>query len=315
MKVRGLGAWILVMLLVVGAATPAWADDGDEDGADEVSVLDARDDGADVDHEEDGRDEDDDRDDRDDDDDDDRDDRGGRVILVSDKVPAVTAGDTVWISLTWRADGLDATDFRVVATKTKGVDVSYPANTGSYTSLWADDTLSDGELDFTALRLDVPYDAKRAVRIQLEVSYKVNGQDRADVYVGKRRTKRVTLRIPVQAYTGADVAQVNLDPQTVVAGSGAWIDIAYTGYAPRVDGFQVVVTDAAGLALEYPQGNYTSLVHDAVLEDGETDVARVYVDASGATPGDYTLSVEASWSKAGTPGSLAGTVAVTVVAP
>ena len=238
-------------------------------------------------------------------------------MLLTDQVPAVTAGDTVWIALTWAAQGVEATGFRVVATKAKGVDVAYPANTVDHTSLMADDTLSDGEMDFTSLQLTVPYGTKKKVEIELEVTYQVDGQTSHEVLVGSKREKKkkVKLKVPVETYTGTDVGQVSLDPQTIVAGSGGWIDIAYTGYAPRVDDFQVVVTDASGLPLEYPQGAYTSLVHDAVLEDGETDVARVYVDTSGAAPGDYQFAVEATWTKAGSPGSLTGTVPVTIVAP
>ncbi len=284
---RGLGAWILALLLVLGAATPALASQEGNHRSDGRQEGNHRSDGK------------------------------VGVVLVSDKVPAVTAGDTVWIALTWRAEGVEARNFRVVAARARGVDVSYPANTGTYSSLMGDDTLSDGEMDFTSLRLSVPYDAPRRAEIELEVTYEVDGRTVRGVMVGKSRRPRdeVKLKIRVQRYSGADVAQVDLDPQAVVAGAGGWVDIAYTGYAPRVDDFRVVVTDAAGLALEYPQGSYTSLVHDAVLEDGETDVARVYVDTSGVAPGDYVLTVEATWSKAGSPGSLVGSVPVTVTTP
>ncbi len=282
MRTRGLGALILAMLMVAATASPAFADD---DGGDKKVRERDRD-------------------------------RVG-VVLLTERVPAVTAGDTVWIALTWAAQGVEATDFRVVATKVKGADVAYPANTGDHTSLMADDTLSDGELDFTSLQISVPYGAKKKVELELEVTYQVDGRTSHEVRVGKKgeKKKKVKLKIPVETYRGDDVGQVTLDPQTLVAGSGGWIDVAYTGYAPRVDDFRVVVTDASGLPLEYPQGSYTSLVHDAVLEDGETDVARVYVDTSGATPGDYQLTVEATWAKAGSAGSLTGTVPVTVVAP
>lgn len=281
MRTRGLGALVLALLMVMATAAPAFAARGDEGEREKKKK------------EEDGR---------------------VGVVLLTDRLPAVTAGDTVWVALTWEARGVEATGFRVVATKAKGVEVAYPTNTGDHTSLMADDVLSDGELDFTSLRLTVPYGSKKKVEVELEVTYQVDGRTSHEVLVGKKlkRKKKVKLEIPVETFTGADVAQVGTDPQTVAAGSGGWVDVVYTGYAPRVEDIRVVVTDAVGLPIEYPQQGYTSLVHDAVLEDGETDVARVYVDTSGAAPGTYQLAVEATWTKAGETGRLTGVVPVTV---
>ena len=76
---------------------------------------------------------------------------------------------------------------------------------------------------------------------------------------------------------------------------------------------KVLESDPA-LPITYPAyGSSTSLHHDALLEDGETDVVRFFVDTSGASAGDYTMTVLASYARGGDSGGVKGAVTVSVV--
>lgn len=234
--------------------------------------------------------------------------KAAKVDVETKQTAAVVAGDTAWIAINWTARDGDAENFRVTVAKIDGgVGYSYPTNTGSYTSLWADDLLSENEIDFTAIKLDVPYDARRHLNLQLDVSY---------VTDGKQQVKKVEILVPIVEYTGADLEQVTADLGTIEAGSSAWVDVQYAGFAPTLDGFSVTVTDTAGLAIVYPaNGSSTSLVHDATLDDHETDLVRFRIDPTEADAGTHTLQVTAQYSKGGTAATLSGTVQLTVVAP
>jgi len=233
--------------------------------------------------------------------------RTGKVRLVTERAAAVVVGDTVWVSFTWRAEG-DLPDFRVVARRSDRADISYPENTGSYTAPYQSADLMDGEIDFTAIRVHVPESSRsvrdKALQLQLQASWDAGG---------RRRTSVHNVKIPLAVYEGDDVAQVT-DLVEVAAGSGAWIEVAYAGLAPRVDRFSVVVGADPAVPITYPgYGVNTSLHHDAALEDGETDVVRFFVDAADLDPGTYTLSVLASYTRGDQPDGVEGSVTVAVV--
>ncbi len=233
----------------------------------------------------------------------------GEVELSTYETAAIVAGDRAWIALNWRGGGGDVTDFRLVVKKADaGVEVAYPASTATYTSLWGDDTLSDGELDFTAIRLTVPYEIKKDLKLNLGLSYQRNG---------KPAGRDFLVRVPVIAYQGGqDLQQLTQTLGRVTTGGSTWVGVSYAGMAPRLDGFQLEVTDSAGLAVFYPgDGSASSLYHDARLEDGETDVARFLIDTEGVAAGTYTLQVRATYRRDTTPGQLAGSVELEVVDP
>ena len=59
----------------------------------------------------------------------------------------------------------------------------------------------------------------------------------------------------------------------------------------------------------------TSLHQDAELDWGETDVARFYVDTTGASPGTYLLGISATYEKGTEMFTVPGTLTLTVAAP
>ena len=231
------------------------------------------------------------------------------VALTNYETAAIVAGDSAWIALNWHGGGGDAENFRLTVKKPDaGVEIRYPANTGTYSSLWADDTLSDDEYDFTAIHVTVPYAAGSDIKLQFSLSYERDGKQKSGVF---------NVRVPVVQYTGGeDLQQVTASLGEVVLGDSAWVGVSYAGLAPRLDDFQLTVTDAGGLPIVYPaDGSSTSLHHNARLEDGETDIARFRVDAYDIPAGTYTIAVAATYRKDTTSAELTGSVTLNVVNP
>lgn len=231
------------------------------------------------------------------------------VELTNYETAAIVAGDSAWIALNWHGGGGDVENFRLVVKKPEaGVEVRYPDNTGTYTSLWADDTLSDDEYDFTAIHVTVPYAAGSDIKLQFALSYERDGKEKTGVF---------NVRVPVVQYSGGeDLQQVTASLGEVTLGESAWVGVSYAGLAPRLDDFQVTVTDGGGLPIVYPaDGTSTSLHHNARLEDGETDIARFRVDAYDVPAGTYTIAITATYRKDATTAELVGSVTLAIVEP
>lgn len=231
------------------------------------------------------------------------------VELTNYETAAIVAGDSAWIALNWHGGGGDAENFRLVVKKPDaGVEVRYPDNTATYTSLWADDTLSDGEYDFTAVHVTVPYAAGQDIKLTFTLTYE---------HAGKQKTRSVNVRVPVVEYVGGeDLQQVTTSLGEVALGESAWVGVSYAGLAPRLDDFQLTITDAAGLPIVYPgEGSATSLHHNARLEDGETDVARFRVDAYDIPADTYTIMIRATYRKDAATAELLGSVSLVVAEP
>lgn len=223
------------------------------------------------------------------------------VDLKTTKTAAVVEGDTAWVQLSWTATNADATDFRIIAsTRTPGVTISYPTNTGTYASLMDDDTLSDGEIDFTSLQVSVPYGSKD-VTLTVAATWTVNRL---------KQSMRYKVRVPVAMFTGDDLAQVTTSAGSVSAGAPAWLGVEWTGIAPILENVKMTVNGPAGAIISYPTNTetYTSLHYNDTLVAGETDVARFLVDASGMKPGKYTIDVGLSYTKGTGTNLIKGTV-------
>ena len=230
-----------------------------------------------------------------------------KIEAQTKQTAAVTAGDSTWIAIDWLAKDGDAENFEVTVERIDdGGAFSYPDNpdyTGDYTSLWGDSLLSENEIDFTAIKVSVPYDARSHLNMQVVATYESNGSI---------QKKRVEILIPIVAHTGEDLHQVTSDV-SVERGGGTWVQLYYTGAAPLLEGFDVTVTDPGDLTVTYPaDGTSTSLRHDDTLEDGETDYVAFRIVTGEQDPGTLTLRVEATYMKGGTAFSLPGEVVVTV---
>ncbi len=223
-----------------------------------------------------------------------------KVDLKTKKTAAILEGDTAWVAINWKGKNADAQDFRIVAsTETSGVTISYPDNTTPYSSLMDNDTLSVGEIDFTSLKLYVPYGTKK-VKLKIKATWLDDGE---------KRDKDFKVEVPVAKFKGDDVAQATGDAGTVPVGSPQWLGVQWTGIAPSLNNVKMEVAAPAGATVTYPgDGSFTSLNYDDTLDDGETDIARFLVDASGMTPGPHTLKVILSYDRGGKARSVTGEV-------
>jgi hypothetical protein len=213
-----------------------------------------------------------------------------KVQLKTKKTAAVVEGDTAWVAISWTAKKADASDFRITAsTNTAGVTISYPENTDPYSSLWDNDTLSDGEIDFTSLQVSVPY-GSNSVKLIVAATWTSDGE---------KQSKEYKVKVPVAKFSGDDIAQVTTSAGSVSVGSPDWLGVEWTGIAPVLGTVKMTVNGPVGAIISYPTntGTYTSLHYNDTLVAGETDIARFRVDASGMAPGKYTIDLELSYTK------------------
>jgi len=231
--------------------------------------------------------------------------KGPEASLKTKNTATIVAGDTSWVAVNWQGKGGDITNFKVVAEAPDGIAVTYPENTPGFTGLMNGHVLSEKEMDFTALQVSVPYTQTKKFKIKLLVSYEADGTTVEDDF---------DVTVPVAEYQAdQDLAQVTDSLGTILSGESPWIEIDFTGLAPMVEGFEMVISDPAGLALAYPFGNSsTSLKHDNALEDNETDFAAIRVDTTGVAPGTYNLGLKVSYTMAGQTKTFDGFLTLTV---
>ena len=233
------------------------------------------------------------------------DDDEGEIELLTEETAAITAGDTAWLALNWTAEDGPVTDVALTLRKDpgKGVEVTYPTNTATYTGLMNGHVLDEGEIDFTAVRVHIPSDfAPKAIKLDFEVSY-MSGDERV--------TDKVKVDVPVVQYTDGEHLVQHDSSATVALGESVWVDIDMTGLAPSVDDIRLTVS--GDLPVVYPSDrSFTSLHGDETLEDGETDTARVRVDALDVAAGDYKLETTLTYEFDGRTHTRSGAVLVTV---
>ena len=231
--------------------------------------------------------------------------KGPEANLKTKDTATIIAGDSAWVALNWEGKGGEVTDFRLTAEAPAGVEVTYPENTPGFTGLMNGHVLSEKELDFTALKVSVPYSQTKKFKIKLLVSYTADGQAIEDNF-------DVTVKV-AEYQANQDIAQVTDSADPIPAGESMWVKVDFTGLAPTIDDFQLVVSDSAGLSVSYPEPrSSTSLRHDSFLEDNETDFAAFRVDAIGVVPGTYNLGLTVSYTKAGFTKNLTGTFTIVV---
>lgn len=231
--------------------------------------------------------------------------RSGSVRLLTDRAPTVYAGESVWVTFNWTARRAAVSQFEATVTGPRGVEIEYPSNTASYTGLMDGHNLETDEIDFTAIKVTVPFDQDHDIRLRFTVSY--------DDGTGTIRTDRYSAEIPVEEFRGRGTVTQLDSSATVAAGESRWIDVDYTTRAPRADDVSMRITDTAGLTVVYPGlGAATSLHRDQRLSRGETDTARFRVDTEGAAAGDYVLSTVTTYTMDGRTRTLDGKVVITI---
>lgn len=250
--------------------------------------------------------------------DDDGNNKSGNLRLATNTLPSLIAGQEGWVSLLWYAE-TDVCNVQVTA-KAGGATISYPTNTGSFSSLYINDALAETNLDYTAFKITAPAGAGTQ-NVEFEATFtRLKDSDtlkKADNLVvkdvascsGNSGKVRQTVPLRVAAPTGAAVV---LETPTIQVAKGGptWVPISFKGNAPNLTNFRVTVTAPTGFELVYPgDGTSSGLDKDSRLPVAVIDSAAVRLDPLETAPGTYQMPVKATWSG----GSWSGTIAVKVV--
>jgi hypothetical protein len=215
----------------------------------------------------------------------DKDDDVAPTLLSDDKIDWI-AGSSAWINLSWTTQvELENVQLRVVEQPDE-ISIEYP-NGDDHASLMIDSMLSPSEIDFTALKVTTNAAKKGSKKIEIEISWDVDGT---------RQSATGKLHFSNKSYKGDDFAilteeaEVGLDP---LAPDLNWVEFAYKGLAPMTTKMQI--TASGSLPVYHPQETFTSLHHDETLHAGELDVARVWFDPELITEGTHKVTVEITY--------------------
>ncbi len=208
------------------------------------------------------------------------------TLLTNERIDWL-AGSSEWINLSWTtAVELDDVEVRVTR-KSRGLAVEYP-NGEDFSSLMTDSTLSENEIDFTALKITTDAAVRGTKRALIEISWTESG---------KRQTASGWLRFTNKTYQGEDFAILTEDAAVSTAPltpEANWVELAYKGLAPTTTDMKI--TASSPFEVYHPQETFTSLHHDQTLHAGETDVARVWFDPDLLKAGTHVLNVSITYT-------------------
>lgn len=205
--------------------------------------------------------------------------RNYHIQVRTPKTSAVVEGDTAWVTVSLR--GLvDVDDLRFTATLA-GEPVAYPENTVDHSGPYNGYALDRDEIDYVAFQITAPQIERRKQYVDFTLSASWTGE-------GERREGSLTIAVPVIEFSGEPYELVT-DDITITEEANGWVNLALAGLTPRIEDVKVSIVGPSGLDVHYPQETYTSLLRDAVLEDGETDEANLRL---GEAHWGQTIDVE-----------------------
>ncbi len=208
-------------------------------------------------------------------------------ILLSDTEFVWIQGEVGLVTLNWTTEE-PLTDFRVSAVGGgDGVAVEYDDPGLGHATLDADDDLASNEIDSTSFLLrptaETPADT---FHLDVAVSWAWGGR-RHDAVVRLAFQQRADDGRPFLILTESAVVPAIGD------GSRNWVELSFLGLDADLRDFAVSID--GDLPVYYPQTSYTSLHHNDVLEVGERDVARFWLDPASIEPGTYELTVHVDY--------------------
>ena len=210
------------------------------------------------------------------------------VIPLGETTPAIYPGQDSWIALPWTVENAEAREFQVTSVASDGIEIGYPENTGSFTSLSRDDTLSVFEIDYTALRVRVDPLAPAPQVLTITLSF-----------VSDSGPLTQTIELPVTIDDTPFVGQGLLMGEgrlgTLASTDTAWFSIGLEGL---VDSSRVElrVLDGGPFSVVYPsERNHSRPNLGLNLAANDRDNAAIRFSSEGVEPGEYTVVVEASY--------------------
>jgi hypothetical protein len=234
-------------------------------------------------------------------------------------VPVLTAmlpGQQGWIGTMWSA-AADVCDVEITGAG-PGLGVSYPTNTGAFTSFYTNSGLAEGNIDMAAFNLTVPPAATGSVAVTLTVNYRnlppgqIKKSDDLKTKkincAGPKGSQSIATTLPVLPFVGPPVIQVTT-ALTVPPAGPAWVNITFKGNRPGLDDFRVSLSPPAGMTVGYP-GDAASagLAGSPTLPVAREDFVAVSIDAGGLSPGVHPVPLHATYRGGTYDGQLAVTV-------
>jgi hypothetical protein len=239
------------------------------------------------------------------------------VRAVTTSTAPFAPGESAWVAVVWTAERT-VYDWSTTVSASDGVTVTYPATRGgSDTSLYGSATLVGATQDFTAFRLAVPHTRQTGFPVTVTSTYTLcgdNGQCK-DLGIGndgRTGTTTVTVQVPVQPAVGPPFVQETTEV-SVPAGTSSFQQITFRGGRSDLADFTVRAGALpAGLQVAYPgDGVASGPDGGSSLLGRSTDHVGMRFDATGLTPGRYTVPLTIGYTAAA-PVTTAGTVVLVV---
>ena len=211
------------------------------------------------------------------------------ITQVTTTLPTLNPGQTAWVSTLWRGASEDASSFEltVVQPIPKGISVSYPENTGSFSSLYKASTLLAGDTDYSSIKVQVGDTVLGTQHIKLNVEYQL---------AGKKQKQKMDVNLPVVEATGPTVEQLTTTAGPIAAGSAEWVNVSYKANKPGVTDARLTATPPAGATVSYPNdGSFSGLAADSTLSVGETDHASFKIDTGTLAPGSHQVELDLTY--------------------
>lgn len=216
------------------------------------------------------------------------------IVSVTAPVGVVVAGESTWFPVSILALSR-LLEFKVTMSSDV-LSFTYPENTGSFSSFYADSFINVGEVDFVAIRVVAPADAEGLVSALLQVSWK--GVDYHN------QTVAVTFNVikPVDIGAKKNVIQraaplVSVSNFDVVAplSKSVYTLFEVKAGSSNLEDVNVVLEPVDGVDIVYEEG--TTSVELGSLNAGKIKLAGIKITSE--KEGVYTTSVTVTFKQAG----------------
>jgi hypothetical protein len=242
--------------------------------------------------------------------------RDDSLSLVVPVLTAMFPGQQGWIGTMWSA-GNDVCDVEITGSG-PGLGVSYPTNTGTFSSFYTSSALAEGNLDMVAFNLTAPAAATGTVPVTFVVDYRqlppgqIKKSDDLKTKkvncAGPKGSQTIATSLPLSSFVGGPVIQLTT-AVTVPRTGPTWVNITFKGNRPNLNDFRVTLAPPAGMTVVYP-GDAASagLNGTPTLPVAREDFVAVNIDAGGLDPGVYPVPLHATYTGGAYDGQLAVTV-------
>jgi len=229
------------------------------------------------------------------------------ISLTTSSFPSMRPGETAWVATFWHGATVDAHNFRMTASAA-GATISYPTNTGSYSSLYGSSDLLSMATDFAALKITVDDSTTSNVTVDLHVTYDLesgdgrhgpgdrNNQNRGGRGDTTARWQNLHVTLPVTPYNGPAVTAISTSLGPVSHGATTWVNFSVRGEKPGITSLRATLSAPAGITVAYPAGvTSAGLSQGSTLGVGTTDYFAFQLTVGAIAPGSYSVTLTMSW--------------------